>query len=78
MRRILSQIHTSDPEFLHNREVMVERVEQLRGRLAQVEREGRDESLKRHQARGKLFVRERLQLLLDPGSPFLEIGALAA
>ena len=36
------------------------------------------ESRRRHEARGKLFVRDRIDLLLDPGSPFLEIGALAA
>jgi len=39
---------------------------------------GSEEARARHLARGKLLPRERIGLLLDPGSPFLEIGALAA
>ncbi|HIC22080.1 MAG TPA: methylcrotonoyl-CoA carboxylase, partial [Planctomycetes bacterium] len=39
---------------------------------------GSSDALERHQARGKMFVRDRIQALIDPGSPFLEIGALCA
>jgi 3-methylcrotonyl-CoA carboxylase beta subunit len=52
--------------------------EELRARVAKIARGGPDASRDRHVARGKLLPRDRLARLLDPGSPFLEIGALAA
>ena len=39
---------------------------------------GGEEAVRRHREQGKLLVRERVEKLLDPGTPFLEIGALAA
>ena len=53
-------------------------VDQLRERLAIVRQGGAEASRARHVSRGKLLPRERVDRLLDPGSPFLEIGALAA
>ena len=50
----------------------------LRERVAQAARGGPEASRERHTARGKLLPRERVERLLDPGSPFLEIGQLAA
>jgi len=55
-----------------------EAVEQLRSRLAEVRRGGPETSRERHVSRGKLLPRDRVDHLLDPGSPFLEVGALAA
>src|ERR1700745_866952 len=52
--------------------------EALRARSAEAALGGSADSRKRHTARGKLLPRERVERLLDPGSPFLEIGALAA
>jgi 3-methylcrotonyl-CoA carboxylase beta subunit len=52
--------------------------EQLRARTAQVALGGPEESRARHTKRGKLLPRERVERLLDPGAPFLEVGALAA
>ncbi len=52
--------------------------ETLRQRLAKAALGGPDESRKRHLSRGKLLPRDRVLHLLDPGAPFLEIGALAA
>ncbi|GAB3988656.1 carboxyl transferase domain-containing protein [Nocardioides marmoraquaticus] len=57
---------------------MTELVQQLRERLARVRQGGPQRSRERHTARGKLLVRDRVDALLDPGSPFLELGALAA
>src|SRR5215211_6127939 len=51
---------------------------ELRERLAAVRRGGDEEARARHTARGKLLVRERVDRLLDPGSPFLELSPLAA
>ncbi len=52
--------------------------EELRVRVAQAALGGPEASRERHTARGKLLPRERVERLLDPGSPFLEIGQLAA
>ncbi|MBP7692934.1 MAG: acyl-CoA carboxylase subunit beta, partial [Anaerolineales bacterium] len=52
--------------------------DELRARLAQVRQGGGEKYRERQAAQGKLFVRERLDLLLDPGAPFLELSGLAA
>src|SRR5947208_504265 len=53
-------------------------VAELRERTAQIARGGGAKALERHRARGKLTARERVDRLLDPGSAFLELSALAA
>jgi 3-methylcrotonyl-CoA carboxylase beta subunit len=53
-------------------------VAELRDRVAKAARGGSDKSRERHVARGKLLPRDRVERLLDPGSPFLEVGQLAA
>ena len=58
----------------HNRAL----AERLREDVAKAARGGSDKSRERHTSRGKLLPRERVERLLDPGSPFLEIGQLAA
>ena len=58
----------------HNRAL----VERLREDVATAARGGNEKSRERHTARGKLLPRDRVERLLDPGSPFLEIGQLAA
>jgi 3-methylcrotonyl-CoA carboxylase beta subunit len=58
----------------HNRAL----AEELRARVAQAALGGPEASRERHASRGKLLPRERVERLLDPGSPFLEIGQLAA
>jgi 3-methylcrotonyl-CoA carboxylase beta subunit len=50
----------------------------LRARVAAAARGGSEKARERHTSRGKLLPRERVERLLDPGSPFLEIGQLAA
>ncbi|WP_067109902.1 carboxyl transferase domain-containing protein [Sphingopyxis granuli] len=50
----------------------------LRARVAAAARGGSEKARERHARRGKLLPRERVERLLDPGSPFLEIGQLAA
>ncbi|MDX3572824.1 carboxyl transferase domain-containing protein [Streptomyces sp. ID05-47C] len=53
-------------------------VEELRGKLAAARLGGGEKARARHTARGKLLPRERVDTLLDPGSPFLELAPLAA
>src|SRR5579864_7644006 len=53
-------------------------VAELRERTAEVARGGGERAVERHRSRGKLTARERIDLLVDPASAFLELGALAA
>jgi len=78
MQRIVSQIRTSSPEFVENRRVNEALVAELNARLAQVRVGGTEKARQRHLSRGKLLPRERVEGLLDPGSPFLELSPLAA
>jgi 3-methylcrotonyl-CoA carboxylase beta subunit len=57
---------------------MRELVDDLRARLSRVRRGGSDAARQKHTDRGKLLVRDRVDRLLDPGSPFLELAPLAA
>ena len=78
MDRISSKIRTDSPEFTTNRDKMTAGVAQLRERLAQAREGGGPRYLQRHREQGKLPARERIDLLLDEGSPFLELSPLAA
>ena len=50
----------------------------LRARLEAVKKGGGEAAVKRHKERGKMFVRERIENVIDPDTPFLEFSALAA
>jgi 3-methylcrotonyl-CoA carboxylase beta subunit len=78
MAVLLSNIDGKSPDFARNAETMRRAVEDLRDKLAKATRGGTDEARARHTKRGKLLVRDRIAALLDPGSPFLELSALAA
>ena len=65
-------------EYAANRARMEELVAELRERTAQVAAGGGEAAIERHRSRGKLLARERVERLLDPGSAFLELNALAA
>src|SRR5439155_24152172 len=64
--------------FRANAEAMRALVRDLRDKSAAIGEGGDAASRKRHQGRGKLLARERVRLLIDPGSPFLELSAFAA
>src|SRR5262249_32314385 len=78
MERIISNLRTGSPEFAENRRKMKEEVDKLRQRLARVREGGSAESRARHVERGKLLVRDRIEKLIDPGTPLLELSPLAA
>jgi len=78
LRRIASQVRTTSPEFLDNKARMEALSAQLRERLAEARLGGPEASRRLHADRGKLLPRERVERLLDPGTPFLELSALAA
>ncbi|MCG8391455.1 MAG: methylcrotonoyl-CoA carboxylase, partial [Pseudomonadales bacterium] len=78
MPKINSQINPASPEFQANREHNLSLRQQLQDKLDHIAHGGGEAAEQRLRERGKLPVRERINLLLDPGSPFLEISALAA
>jgi acetyl-CoA carboxylase carboxyltransferase component len=71
-----TQVDPADAVFKGNRDRMQELVAALRGHLARARQGGG--AIDRHRAQGKLPVRERIERLLDSGSPWLELSPLAA
>ncbi|MEY3672757.1 MAG: hypothetical protein RI904_2414 [Pseudomonadota bacterium] len=75
---IESQIDTRSPAFAENAAAMQEKVKSLQTLLQQTALGGSEAARQKHIARGKLLPRERVEKLLDPGTPFLELSGLAA
>ncbi len=78
MPRLSTAIDARGAGFEANRSAMAALVEQLRERTAEIALGGSAASRERHQKRGKLLPRKRVEALCDPGAPFLEIAPLAA
>src|SRR6059036_1938944 len=81
MTVLRSRLDPADAETRANRAAMEALVAELRAKQAEVASRGAggdDRSIARHREQGKLPVRERIDRLLDPGSPFLELSPLAA
>ncbi|MBB3062641.1 carboxyl transferase domain-containing protein [Microbulbifer rhizosphaerae] len=78
MNQLHSKINPRDPAFADNREQMQKLVADLREKVETIARGGGEKAREKHLARGKLLPRDRIDALLDPGSPFLEFSQLAA
>jgi 3-methylcrotonyl-CoA carboxylase beta subunit len=78
MSVLSSQINTRSAEFAANAAQMQAAVADLQLQLAAAAAGGGEAARAKHVARGKLLPRERVQMLLDPGTPFLELAPLAA
>ncbi|MBB1117500.1 methylcrotonoyl-CoA carboxylase [Stenotrophomonas sp. W1S232] len=78
MSVLTSQLQPGSEEFQHNQAAMQAAVAELRDALARATAGGSEAARAKHLARGKLLVRQRIDALLDAGSPFLEIAPLAA
>jgi 3-methylcrotonyl-CoA carboxylase beta subunit len=76
--RFESQVDRSSDEFRRNRERMTALVAELRQRTDSVRQGGGEKYIQRHREQGKMPARDRISQLLDAGSPFLELSALAA
>ena len=78
MSILASAIDTRGAEFRANAEAMRALLSELAGQTAQAALGGPEAARQRHASRGKLLPRERVERLLDPGTPFLELSPLAA
>lgn len=77
MRPLQSKINTNSPLFAENRASMLEFVGKLEKHLAESRFQGKEKHIDRARKRGKLLARERLELVLDRDSPFMELLPLA-
>jgi len=78
MAVLASRLNPRSEEFRAQAAAMRELVDDLHAKLAQVAQGGDEEARAKHAGRGKLLPRERVEMLLDPDTPFLEIAPLAA
>ncbi len=78
MTVLKSAIDTKSEAFRENDAGMRALVEDLKAKVAEIKEGGGAKARERHLARGKMLTRERVRTLLDTGSPFLELGQLAA
>ena len=78
MQVIKSQLNPRSEEFRANAKQMRTLVDELRAKSAQTAKGGGEAARQKHLARGKLLPRDRVDQLIDPGTPFLEIGQMAA
>src|SRR5689334_2399021 len=78
MDQFQATVNLTDDEHRANRDAMDAVMTDYRARLACAKRGGGDEAVAKHKKRGKMLARERIDALLDDGSPFLEFNALAA
>ncbi len=78
MAKIISKINPRSPEFIENAAHMQQQVDDLQQKLDIIKQGGGEKSRQRHLSRGKLLPRDRVNALLDAGSPFLELSQFAA
>src|SRR5688572_2346153 len=78
MKRIESSLNTSSAEFRANREHNEKIAAELREKQRKAREDRPERDIERLRKQNKLLVRERLEQLLDPGTPFLELSSLAA
>ena len=78
METLTTRIRLDSPEFRENHHRMAALVAELRVGLERARQGGGEKYLQRHREQGKMPVRERIERLIDSGSPFLELSPLAA
>ena len=77
MTVLRTSVDTRDPGYLANREALLEQIAAVDAEHAKAVAGGGPKYVDRHRQRGKLLIRERIELLIDEDSPFLELSALA-
>lgn len=78
MDTLSTRVNTSDPGFQENKSFFEDQINQFKERVNQVKQGGGEAAVAKHKKRGKLLARERIEQLIDPDTPFLELSTLAA
>lgn len=78
MTALASTLDRRAPEFVEAAEAMTAKLAEIGAELAKALAGGGEKYVKRHHERGKMTARERIEMLIDPDSPFLELSPLAA
>ncbi len=78
MNRIKSKISTNNPDYKENYENSINLMAQLKENYYKIQQGGPEHARKKHTSRGKLLTRDRINNLLDPNTPFMEIAPFAA
>ena len=78
MFRIESKIDTKSEAFIQQKEQYKALLDEFKARLSKVKNGASPNAIEKHKERGKLLARERIDLLVDPNTPFLELSTLAA
>lgn len=78
MYRLETKINVNSEEFKKNKEEYLKVLSKYKDILKTVKKGGPEKAIKKHKERGKLLARERVDLLIDPNTPFLELSPLAA
>jgi acyl-CoA carboxylase subunit beta len=78
MQVLRSRLDTRSDEYLANREAMLEKLAEFEALQERARAGGGEKYVERHRKRGKMLARQRIELLVDQDSPFLELSTLAA
>lgn len=78
MQVLATKVNPRSPEYQTNRNAMLAKLAEFEDLVDQARMGGGDKYIERHRQRGKLLARERIELLVDRDSPFLELSSLAA
>ncbi|GAB4169533.1 MAG: carboxyl transferase domain-containing protein [Calditrichia bacterium] len=78
MFRLRSNINPNDPQFKENVKRYRQLMDEFKQKMDAAKRGGPEKAVQKHKSRGKLLVRERIDRLIDPDTPFLELSTLAA
>ena len=78
MDKIISSIHKGSSEFKENRDYNLNLLKIFKERIGKVKNAGSKRAVELHRSRNKLLPRERIDRIMDEGSPFLELSTLAA
>ena len=78
MTALPTRVDPAGPEYAEHRAAMIAKLAALDGEHAKALAGGGPKYVERHRRRGKLLARERIELLVDEDSPFLELSPLAA
>jgi len=78
MKRIETRIDTNSKEFKQRKQSQLELLDEFKKKYKKISKGGPQRAIKKHLDRGKMLVRDRIELLLDKNTPFLELNSLAA